>query len=71
MRTAGDPGPLPYVKFEASGVHIDLRQLIDAGELIGDLLDVRLFLWDILDSLFLIPQLWSFVFVYTVIKGFG
>lgn len=34
-----------------------LQQLTHAGALIEDLLDNRLFLGDILDSLFLIPQL--------------
>ncbi len=75
VSSAGDPGPSrcqvwgqwrPYQPEAA-----ELQQQIDAGELIQDLLDDRLFLWDILESLFLIPQLLSFVFVYTLIKGFG
>lgn len=50
---------------------MELHRLFDAGKPIEDLLDDRLFLWEILDSLFLIPKLLSSVFVYTVIKGFG
>lgn len=59
------PRTPPCVKSEASGAHINLRQLVQ------DLLDNGLSLCDYLDSLFLIPQLLSFVPVYILIKGFG
>lgn len=65
LPTTRPPPSPPCVKSEASGAHINLRQLVQ------DLLDDRLFIWDYLDSLFLIPQLLSFVLVYTLIKGFG